>query len=180
MATLGVDLRGTIPVGERAESGRAIARMTDLGWGEALRNLFRDETPDGEVPVPLRHAVVKVLDAWPFDDRPDAVVHVESIRRAQLVSHLADGLARYTGLPLVTRVGIVGDVPPGAGSANSAQRLRAVSARYALVDPDAVAGRSVLLVDDRTDTGWTLTVAARLLRTAGARSVYPLTLAAGS
>jgi ATP-dependent DNA helicase RecQ len=180
MATLGIDLRGTIPVAERAEPGRAVARMTDLGWGEALRSLFRDETPDGEVPVPLRHAVVKVLDAWPFDDKPDVIVHVESTRRPHLVSHLADGLARYTGLPLVTRVGIVADVPPGAGSANSAQRLRAVSARYALVDPDAVAGRSVLLVDDRTDTGWTLTVAARLLRTAGARSVHPLTLAAGS
>jgi ATP-dependent DNA helicase RecQ len=180
MSTLGVDVRGTIPVAERAEPGRAVARMTDLGWGDRLRELFRDETPDGEVPVPLRHAVVSVLDAWPFEDRPDAIVHVESIRRAQLVSHLADGLARYTGLPLVGRVRIVSDVPPGAGSSNSAQRLRAVSARYALDDPEAVAGRSVLLVDDRTDTGWTMTVAARLLRTAGARAVYPLVLAAGS
>jgi ATP-dependent DNA helicase RecQ len=179
MATLGVDLRGTIPVGERAEAGRAVARLTDLGWGDALRALFRDGEPDGEVPIPLRHAVVRVLDAWPFEDRPDAIVHVESARRPQLVAHLADGLARYTGLPLVARVRIVGDVPPGAGSANSAQRLRAVTARYAVDSPDDVAGRAVLLVDDRTDTGWTLTVAARLLRTAGARAVYPLTLAAG-
>jgi ATP-dependent DNA helicase RecQ len=179
MATLGVDLRGNIPAGERAEPGRAVARVTDLGWGDALRALFRDDNPDGEVPVPLRHAVVQVLDAWPFEDRPDAIVHVESVRRAKLVAHLADGLARYTGLPLVAQLRIAGDVPPDAGSANSAQRLRAVTARYALDDPAAVAGRSVLLVDDRTGTGWTLAVAARMLRQAGARAVYPLVLAAG-
>ena len=35
------------------------------------------------------------------------------------------------------------------------------------------------LVDDRTDSGWTLTVAARLLRGAGAAAVHPLVLAVG-
>jgi ATP-dependent DNA helicase RecQ len=38
-------------------------------------------------------------------------------------------------------------------------------------------GSPVLLVDDRTDTGWTLTEAARVLRTAGAGEVLPLVLA---
>jgi ATP-dependent DNA helicase RecQ len=31
-------------------------------------------------------------------------------------------------------------------------------------------------VDDYTDSGWTLTVAARLLRQAGAAAVYPFVL----
>ena len=35
----------------------------------------------------------------------------------------------------------------------------------------------VLLVDDQIDTGWTMTVAARLLRDAGAPAVLPLALA---
>jgi ATP-dependent DNA helicase RecQ len=35
----------------------------------------------------------------------------------------------------------------------------------------------VLLVDDRIETGWTMTVAARLLREAGAPAVLPLALA---
>ncbi|MFD0800781.1 phosphoribosyltransferase family protein, partial [Streptomonospora algeriensis] len=38
----------------------------------------------------------------------------------------------------------------------------------------------VLLVDDQTDTGWTLAAAARLLRQAGAEEVLPLVLAARS
>jgi ATP-dependent DNA helicase RecQ len=35
----------------------------------------------------------------------------------------------------------------------------------------------VLLVDDRVETGWTMTVAARLLRQAGAPVVLPVALA---
>jgi ATP-dependent DNA helicase RecQ len=34
----------------------------------------------------------------------------------------------------------------------------------------------VLLIDDLTHTGWTLTVVARSLRQAGARSVLPFVL----
>jgi len=35
----------------------------------------------------------------------------------------------------------------------------------------------VLVIDDRIETGWTMTVAARLLREAGARAALPLALA---
>jgi ATP-dependent DNA helicase RecQ len=35
----------------------------------------------------------------------------------------------------------------------------------------------VLLIDDLVDSGWTMTVAARLLRRAGAPAVLPLVLA---
>jgi ATP-dependent DNA helicase RecQ len=38
-------------------------------------------------------------------------------------------------------------------------------------------GGPVLLADDRIDTGWTMTVAAKLLREAGAPAVLPLALA---
>lgn len=38
----------------------------------------------------------------------------------------------------------------------------------------------VLLVDDLSDTGWTMTMAARELRAAGAPEVLPLAIAATS
>ncbi len=41
----------------------------------------------------------------------------------------------------------------------------------------ALDGGPVLLVDDRVDTGWTLTEATRVLREAGAGPVLPLVLA---
>ena len=44
---------------------------------------------------------------------------------------------------------------------------------------DALEGLAnpVLLVDDQISSGWTMTVAARLLRRAGATAVLPLVLA---
>lgn len=173
LANLGIDLRGKI--GEAAEEGRAVARLTDLGYGNALRELFAPGTPDGPVPLPLVKAVIEVLGDW----RPpvDGIVVVESATRPTLTADLADGLSRYLGVPIVGRWAIVDpDVAPGQGSANSAQRVSAVGRRFSL-QADDLSGRQVLLVDDRTDSGWTLTLAARAVRQAGAAEVRPLVLA---
>jgi ATP-dependent DNA helicase RecQ len=172
LAALGLELKGRIT---GADEGRAIARLTDLGHGNALRELFREGTPDGPVPVPLARAMVEVLGDW----RPevDGIVVVESERRATLVDDLAAGLARYLGVPEVGRFAIVDpEVPPGKGAINSAHRIAAVERRFALRSDD-VGGRRLLLVDDLVVTGWTLTMAATQLRAAGAESVLPLVLA---
>ncbi|MFN8189446.1 MAG: DEAD/DEAH box helicase [Nocardioidaceae bacterium] len=168
---LGLDLRGRIGA---TEPGRAIARLTDLGHGQQLRELFRPGAGDGPVPLPLVHAMIEVLRDW--QPRPDAIVVVESTTRARLTRDLADGLSRHLGVPITAQVAVVDpDVPPGRGSANSAQRLAAVHRRYALVGD--VPGVRVLLVDDLMVTGWTLAWSAELLRRAGAEAVLPLTLA---
>jgi ATP-dependent DNA helicase RecQ len=179
MAALGVQLSGRIPASEQAGAGRAVSRFTDLGWGDQVRALFRPETPDGEVPVPLRHAVVQVLQSWDLPERPDGIVAIGSISRPHLVSHLAEGLSRFLHLPLLTRFSVTGPGAPGEGAANSAQRLHVVAARYTLDDPAAVNGLRVLLIDDRTTTGWTLAVTSRALRRAGAIEVHPVVLASG-
>jgi ATP-dependent DNA helicase RecQ len=70
---------------------------------------------------------------------------------------------------------------PTAPRSNSAQRLKALDG--ALTVPPSLAAAltdldgPVLLVDDCTETGWTLAVAARMLRRSGAREVLPLVLA---
>ncbi|GAA4981581.1 RecQ family ATP-dependent DNA helicase [Kineococcus glutinatus] len=180
MAAVGVALSGRIPAGEQAGEGRAVARLTDLGWGSDLRELFRAGAPDGETPVPLRRAAAQVLDDWARDLGLEGVVALASASRPLLVAHLAEGLARYTGLPLLTSFRIADGSGSPRSDVNSAHRLRALVDRFALVEPDAVAGRRVLLVDDRTATGWTLAVAARQLRLAGASAVHPFVLGDGA
>ena len=185
MTTLGVDVSGRIPPELQAEAGRAVARLDGIGWGQSLRALFAPgpdgEPVDGELPPDLRGPVLAVLDAW----RPsvDGVVAVASASRPRLVEHLAAGAARHLGVPVVGRVAPRVGILPGRHDVNSATRLAGVWGRLALDLPAATAdglpGRSVLLVDDRTDSGWTLTVAAHLLREAGAAAVLPLVLAVG-
>ena len=177
LANLGIDLKGKIA--EAAEEGRAVGRLTDLGHGQALRALFRPDAEDGPVPRPLVDAVLEVLGDWhpSWPTRPTGIVHVESARRPQLTRDLAEGLARYLKLPIVGRWAIVDPgVAPGQGAANSAQRVAAVARRFDLQTDVPLDGGPVLLVDDLVATGWTLTLAARALLTAGAGAVLPLTL----
>jgi ATP-dependent DNA helicase RecQ len=191
LATLGLDVKGRIGAEEQAASGRAVARLDGLGWSVPLRELFAPGTPDGDVPVPLRHAAARTLAAWDGlhegegDDRRLAVqgvVAVRSVTRPQLTYHLASGLAQHLGVPLIGSVGPApGAEEPGRHDVNSAMRLAGVARRLRLeLSEPALAGlpgRSVLLVDDWTESGWTLTVAARLLRQAGAAAVHPFVLA---
>jgi ATP-dependent DNA helicase RecQ len=67
-------------------------------------------------------------------------------------------------------------------AANSAYRVAALDGSWEPPDPSAIAaaGGPVLLVDDKTDTGWTLTMAARVVKQAGAPAVLPFALAATS
>ncbi len=125
-----------------------------------------------------------MLDAWHPDPAPAGVVVVESATRPELVRHLADGVAHRLGRPAWSgRSGRSTGHGPGRHDVNSAQRLAGVARRLELhLSPAAAAGlpgRAVVLVDDRTDSGWTLTVASRLLRRAGASAVHPFVLAVG-
>ncbi len=175
LAAIGVGLSGKIR--QPAETGRAIARLTDLGHGAALRGLFAADAEDGPVPDSLARAMVTMLQDW--QPRVDVLVVAESERRPQLVADLAAGLSRFLRLPVVGRWAVVDPtVGPDRGATNSAQRVAAVGRRCTLRldDPDAVRDARVLLVDDRLVTGWSLTLAAAALQDAGAAAVVPLVL----
>jgi ATP-dependent DNA helicase RecQ len=175
LANLGLGLKGKIGTGPA--EGRAIARLTDLGHGQALRELFAAGVPDGPVPPSLAQGLMTVMKDWSGEwaERPVALVHVESATRPQLVADLAAGLSRVMQLPLVGTWAIADpSVAPGRGATNSAQRVAAVSRRYEL--RAEVPSGPVLLVDDLVVTGWTLTVAAVALREAGATAVLPVAL----
>jgi ATP-dependent DNA helicase RecQ len=173
MPKLGVDVRGKIPPGELAEPGRAVGRLTDIGWGASLRTLFAGE--DREVPADLVKACVRVLASWDWARRPATVLTVASRTRPELVHSLGSQLATIGRLELLGSID-TGDAARRTGNTNSAHRLAGVWDHFRLPElPELTA--PVLLVDDLVDTGWTMTVAARALRLAGAPAVLPLSLA---
>ncbi|BCB81274.1 hypothetical protein Pflav_076840 [Phytohabitans flavus] len=180
---VGVPLRGKILPGEQAASGRAVGRLSDLGWGSRLRTVAGPDSPDAPLPADVAGAVVEVLKTWargddPWLARPVGIVAVGSRRHPRLVQSLAEHIATVGRLPLL------GVLPPagegGGARGNSAQRVRTLHGGF--VPPDDLATRlaaldgPVLLVDDLVDSGWTMTMAARQLRLAGAPLVLPLAL----
>ena len=169
------EVKGRIPPGLQAESGRALGRLSDVGWGTRLRALLA--APDQPLPDEVLHGVVEVLKGWGWQERPTGVVVVPSRTRPQLVGSLGARLAEVGRLPLLGTLDLLRDVPPGAGRSNSAQRLRAVHGAFGVPEGTALDGRPLLLVDDVVDSGWTITEATRVLREAGAGPVLPLALA---
>jgi ATP-dependent DNA helicase RecQ len=244
MESVGVPLKGKIPPAEQIAPGRAVGRLSDLGWGSRLRALVGPDAPDGPIPEDIAGAVVEVLKSWAhgeeaWEQRPAAVVAVGSTRRQELVRTVAERIALIGRLPLLgTLTGASGSgaptlatpspvsgpstdpsavassaaapspaagspvlaaspanglsaVPSAAGlraanpvvdgRGNSAQRVRSLYHGFA-VPPDMAAALAdlngpVLLVDDLLDSGWTMVLAGRALRRAGAPGVMPFALA---
>ncbi|MGE0296021.1 RecQ family ATP-dependent DNA helicase [Pseudonocardia sp.] len=175
MKELGVPVAGRIGAGDVAAQGRVIGRLSDIGWGTRLRELV--DGPDAPVPGPVLDACVRVLAGWGWEERPVGVVGIGSRTRPHQLRHLAARLAEIGRLPLLGTLAPAGERP--ATAENSAQRLAAVWHGFdaaSLPDLSGVDG-PVLLVDDVIDSGWTMTVASRLVRAAGAPAVLPFALA---
>jgi ATP-dependent DNA helicase RecQ len=173
LAAWGLDLAGRIPTAELAEAGRTVGRLTDLGWSARLREIFSTSAGDGPVPGELLDACVTVLAGWDWPARPVGIVAMSSRSRPKLVLDLAERIAAVGRLPLL---GTMTSTGPSPSAANSAHRAAALLGSLRAPELPALDG-PVLLVDDRVDTGWTLTVAARALRHAGAPAVLPFALA---
>jgi len=180
MAALGVDAAGRIPAGIAAQPGRGVGRLTDIGWGGTLRKILAAGTPDEPVPPDLFDAVLKVLAAWDWAERPAGVVTLPSRSRPRLIAALGQRIAEAGQLSYLGSLDYRNGGPPGR-QYNSAQRLAALWRTLAVPGDLCAAlagfGQPVLLVDDRIGTGWTMTVGAKLLRESGAPAVLPLALA---
>ncbi|WP_449283045.1 RecQ family ATP-dependent DNA helicase [Leucobacter sp.] len=178
----GLSVKGRIAVAERPLEGRAVARLTDLGWGGPLRELFAAGAADREIDERLMQGVVATLRDWPWAQRPVGVVAMPSLTRPRLVASTADGIARLGRLPLLGALDVDPSVPVAGPGGNSAFRLASVWRRFGVSSELAAAVEQttgpILLVDDLVDSRWTFAVASRLLRSAGADEVLPFALAA--
>jgi ATP-dependent DNA helicase RecQ len=154
--------------------GRALAFADDPGWSEVLQPLF--DRPDGPAPPAILDGLVAVLGRWrrSWGARPVAVVPMPSAQHAQLVRSVAMHVASVGKLPLVDALRLAGPLPDAdvASGAEVAMLLDALALQPGVEIP---AG-PLLLVDARYRSGWSVTVAAALLREAGATAVLPLVL----
>lgn len=85
-------------------------------------------------------------------------------------------LSQRTGIPTWGVLFKVRETPPQA-SLGGAERRGNLKGAFAVLYPQRIMGKRVLLIDDVFTTGTTLSEAASLLLLSGAREVYALTLA---
>ena len=155
-----------------ATEGRALTFADAPGWSTAVAVL---NGPDRPLPDDVVQGLVAVLGRWRrvWPDRPVAVVPMPSRRHPGLVFDLAERIAAIGKLAVVDALLVTGPRPPD--DVPSAPRVAALFGSLSVRD-DAVLPTDgpVLLVDDTYRSGWTMTVAAALLRDAGVAAVMPL------
>ncbi|MBK9740301.1 MAG: RecQ family ATP-dependent DNA helicase [Actinobacteria bacterium] len=169
----GLPWSGRIGRGVSIEPGRALAFADDPAWPDAARLA---SSPDGPAPPWVRDALVRVLTSWTsaWPARPTLIVPVPSTRHPQLVGSLAEALGQIGRIPVRDVLTISGH--PSTADLAAKARAGFQAARIGLRTDADVAGHTILLVDDRWQTGWTATIAGALLREAGAEHVLPLVI----
>ena len=154
--------------------GRALAFADDPGWSDELRAVFnRHDAPATEA---LLDGLVAVLTRWrnSWGERPVAIVPVPSMNHPRLIHSVCEHLGRVGKLDVVDALGLSG--PTVGPDAASGAKVRALTEGMALRPDVAVPNGPILLVDAQYRSGWTATVAASLLRAAGATAALPLVI----
>ncbi len=93
---------------------------------------------------------------------------------------LARALGTELGCSAVPTLRKIRNTPPQSGLGDISRRRANVLGAYRAVDPEAIRGKRILLVDDIITTGATMSECARVLLTAGAKEVTCAAMAAAS
>jgi ATP-dependent DNA helicase RecQ len=169
--------RGNIKPEARAERGRALCRVGDAGWWPALQAAMAT----GEVDDELVRGIAGALKRWRWERRPTWITTIPPLDGSPLVDTVASAIGEIGTLPVAPVLAWTRTIADQRAQENAAHRLANVWGALE-VDPGALPGRPVidgpvLLLTDVYDSGWTTTVAAHVLRRAGADAVLPFALA---
>lgn len=92
---------------------------------------------------------------------------------------LADALGAQLSMPIIRVLRRTRATEQQASLDSHDERKRNVADAFRVVAPGAIAGRTIVLVDDVSTSGATLTEAARVLREAGCKTVWAVVVAKG-
>lgn len=146
---------------------RAIARFKREGCG-TMADAFADE---------MAEVLRREYGALPFAAVTAVPLHRRALRRREFnpAELLARRIAKKLALPYVPLLTKLYETPPqkALSAVNRQGNLLGV---FDVSAPEAVAGKTVLLVDDVITTGATLNECAKMLKLYGAEAVYAVTI----
>jgi len=172
------DGRSQIPFDTRVEIGRCLCHYNEGRLGKAV---YQGKYQDGRFADELVIAAAEFIrNTWGIRDTLTWVTAIPSLRHPQLVPDFARRLAERLGLPFRMVLRKKKNAPEQKTMQNSAMQARNVLESLTIDDSQRPLQSPVLLIDDIYDSGWTLTIAAYLLRKAGSGAVYPFAIARAS
>ncbi len=166
--------RGRIAPEEMAAEGRVLVHADAPEWRDTVATW---SAGDAAADADVLEAAVRLMVGWKesWSARPEVVVDLAAAGRPRLAGSVADHLAEIGKMSRAT----LGAPPAGQDLRELSSAEEAAHWRDGIDVGDAtqvVQGRQVLLVVDASSTLWPVTLAAAILRRAGARGVLPLLL----
>ncbi|MDD4773389.1 MAG: RecQ family ATP-dependent DNA helicase [Eubacteriales bacterium] len=167
------DTQKKIPDELQTADGRALCAFGDAGWGsfihddKYINNHFREELVD---------AGARLISDWLRGKTGNLyAAYIPSQNKPELVKSFALRLAAKLDIPCLDLIVKTKTTPPQKAFENSVFQCKNVFDGFS-VRGDC-AGKDILLIDDMTDSRWTLTVCGYMLRAKGAAVVYPFAIA---
>ena len=160
----------------RANKGWALCHYRDSDWGEQVHIEKYQQQSETGFSEELLEACFELYTLREYDVGISWVTCIPSVIRPGLVKNLSIRLAKGLGLPFKDVLSKA-QVPSfqQEGIITSAHQYESALQSLEIIQPPD--SGAVLLVDDIVRSGWTLAVAATLLRSKGSGEVYPLALA---
>lgn len=158
------------------EEGRALAYFQVGTVGRRLRTEKYLEHAFSDLTV---RQAADLIREWAPQPAPEWIAPMVSQRRPQLVSDFARRLADELGIRYVEALRKTRETEEQKGMDNSSFRAKNLDGSLEVIPFEGM-DRPGMFVDDMYDSGWTVTVAAALLRGAGAGRIYPFTLSKAS
>ena len=163
--------------------------LAPFSYGEPLiRDLIHAYKYEGvrELKAFFADEILAFLNFYSIRPRAESVVVPIPLHRSRERQRgfnqavlLAEELARRMNLAVLPMLSRRRATEQQIDMASYAKRRENIAGAFAVTDPAAVLGHTVILIDDVATSGATLSEAAQTLRQAGARSVWAIAIAKG-
>jgi ATP-dependent DNA helicase RecQ len=161
----------TILSSQCAEVGRSLSEWGDSNWWQQITN---GKYLQGHLPDTLLQPFANLIHDNFAENQITWMTCIPSLRRPDLLPDFMRRFSLKIGLAFLPIISATELRPEQKSMNNSYQQARNLDGAFEIVGE--VPSGNVLLVDDMVDSGWTMTVAAYLLRKNGSGLVYPASL----
>jgi ATP-dependent DNA helicase RecQ len=131
----------------------------------------------GDFPDWLLRLTLKAFRKHYGNTRFDVLLYVPPTESGDLVKNFAEKIARTLSIPVSHKLVKTAETSPQKVFQSGISKKDNVQGKFAFQNPSEIAGKSVLLVDDIFDSGFTVKEIGQYLTNIGARTIAPLVIA---
>ena len=131
----------------------------------------------GDFPDWLLRLTLKAFRKYYGNTKFDLILYVPPTESGDLVKNFAEKISRTLGIPISHKLVKTAETSPQKVFQSGISKKDNVHGKFAYQTPAEIAGKSILLIDDIFDSGYTIKEIGQYLTNIGAATIAPLVIA---